>query len=712
MNDMSQGAPSSNTSTADTSNRKSRTIAWALFMAILLSAVSYSLGPLVVEITSSERNPFALNLTMRVGEIAVLAIFLVLSVRFAFGPKATVRNLTVSALFPKVLQGEPILRKLARSSFSLLSPRWIRRKVKTPMFWILVTNPTYFFLAWATAFVDTAVASVVLETWPLIMIFTLTYYGRTTSTSTASDRIDKTKAFAIAIAPIGIAIVILGQTGGFQETWTSDIRQVAAGVGLAFVAAFLAGISPVATIRYGEHQLQQEQLDTSQTHDDTTVALRLTWYSILGLLVADIVHIPIALALSLLTFGGATSISSEIVLGGLAIGALFGLGGILLRTANSIGDNPNRNSVLFLTPILSLVWLLWRGVQIPRLDLFYLGAALVIAVIIVVRNDPDQERDTMRYSEVPARSTRLSFMTLILSIWLFGTLLLLRDESFVQERLSWYGGEYWGLVALSATVFALIFGFRTSRLASRVNKEEDTMLRIFRTYEHLVKKDQMDPGILKSLRNLYRSGPRSIEATYHDTRRHILRYTNGLDDSSEADHRLLEIESELDALAHSKQRGREFVELVALALLALITIVLGIGARPQNLQPVLTRPVELLWTGFLSEVFVMLFLSTITFLLLGLFDQHRDRDLPLVVKDGMHGLGERLDDDRQRCTSLEGDDARREGDQTESSEGSTESYSVFFRHEENLMFQRLISVIVCLGMCIVFAFLLYDKWIP
>ena len=667
----------------------SRVVALALFIAVLIAAISYSLGPLMVKISSSEDNPFAFNSTMRIGEIAVLTLYLGVTVKMTFGSKAKTRDLVAAALFPSASQDEFTSITFFSNLFRITKSWRVKQYLTSPMFWIILTNPTYLFLAWATAFVDTAVAAVVLETWPLVMIIALTYFGDPNNrTRSASHHIDKTKVFPIALAPVGVALVILGQTNGLQDLMTGNLSRIIGGISLALIAALLAGISPVATICYGHDKLRLTSPNTSPSQDDISTRLKVSWYSVLGLLVADIVHVPIGLVLSMTTFGGTGSMSAEILIWGFAAGALFGLGGILLRIANSSDNNPNRNSLLFLTPILALVWLFWKGVKIPRTDLFLIGAALVIAIIIIVRNDPDQERDTMRYSEAPARGMRLSFMALILSLWAFGTLMLLRDESYLKEHLSWYGGEYWGLMALSATVFALIFGFRTNRLASRVDKEEDTMLRLFRKCEYLAERELLDPQVLGNIRRMYRSGPRSLESAYREARSKLIDHPPQNDQAIDRYAELFEIRSELDILAHSKQRGREFVELIALALLALVTIVLGTGSRPQDLVPLPDLSVNVLWTGFLSEIFVMLFLSTVTFLWLGLFDLHRDRDLPLIV-----GNDEQQDDEQQAIVPA-----------------SNREYSIFFRHDENLIFQRVISVLVCLGMCTIFVIVLFDKW--
>lgn len=679
---------------------RQRTLAWGLALAILFAAGCYSLGPLLVEVSSSENNPFAFNTAMRIGEIAALALYLVLTARRTFGSSDNIRRALAAGTLSG-FDGPTHLSNMLRVSYHSFKSRSFRSYLHSPMFWIIITNPTYAFLAWASAYVDTAVAAIVIETWPMIMIFSIASLGGYDALGNRVEPyVDKTKAFLVALAPLGIALVILGQTNGFESSPTVSLSNVFAGVCLALIAAAMAGISPVATIRYGHDKLSLMSanalpLDPDASHQlRRTTRWKISWFSVLGLLIADVIHIPIGLVLSATSLGGIGTISSSLLSGGLLAGAMFGIGGVLLRAANSTDNDPNRNSILYLTPILSLLWLFIHGVEIPRTDLFLIGAALIVSVIVIVQNDPDQERNLEEYSEKPARGIRLSFVSLVLSLWLFGTIILLRDDSFLEEYISWHGGDYWTLVALSATVFALIFGFRTTRIANRISREEEAMLRLFRECQLLAYEGKLNPSILKDLRRLYRAGPKAIESAYDEVRNQLLH--DSLLKSGTVDHaKLFDLQSNLDVLTHSKQRGREFVELISLAFLATVTIVLGVGSRPDGIHLSEMTPDDVLWTGFISEVFAILFLSTIMFLWTSLFDLHRDRELPLIsVLDS--DRQERVQESGATAEDLEVQSPRRSG--------------IFFRHEEDLVFQRFISVMISLGMCIVFVVLLFDKW--
>ena len=127
-------------------------------------------------------------------------------------------------------------------------------------------------------------------------------------------------------------------------------------------------------------------------------------------------------------------------------------------------------------------------------------------------------------------------------------------------------------------------------------------------------------------------------------------------------------------IVHSKQQGRDIVELLSLVAFALVTIGLGLLSRPE----VTTSSGA--WSGFLSEVFVLLFASTIAFLCVNLFDIRRERESPLMV---------RLD---QR-------------------DGSGEGHRLFFRFQGDQIWRNVAAVLISLAMSVVFCILLYGKWL-
>ena len=233
-------------------------------------------------------------------------------------------------------------------------------------------------------------------------------------------------------------------------------------------------------------------------------------------------------------------------------------------------------------------------------------------------------------------------------------------------------GDYWGLVALSATVFALILGFRVARLSARIAKEDEMMLGLFRDCEHLARSGVLNDSIVGTLSDLDTAQPSELLTAYNSARANI---RDARQRPSGSNPLLLSVEKQLDVVTHSKQQGRDIVELLSLVAFAAVTVGLGLFSR--------SVPLDIgSWSGFLSEVFILLFVSTVAFLCVNLFDIRRERETPLLVPIEQHG-GERLDGD----------------------------HGVFFRNRRNLSAQHTASVLISVAMAAVFCVLLYDKWL-
>ena len=302
---------------------------------------------------------------------------------------------------------------------------------------------------------------------------------------------------------------------------------------------------------------------------------------------------------------------------------------------------------------------------------------MILTINILLNAKPDEERDLSKFKKDTPPGTRLGFTAFIMSIWVFGTFLYLRDEMMPNSRFVYSISEYWSLIALSATVFALILGFRIARLSARINKEDETILSLFRDSEHLVRRQIFDDTIKNQLAELDTSKPKDLRDKYSVLREQVKVAMEQADDADDHDKDLLlSVEKELDMITHSKQQGRDIVELLSLAAFAGVTIGLGLWTRPKGLK---LGPPQASWSGFLSEVFVLLFVSTIAFLCINLFDIRRERETPLLVsfeqRDGNH------------------------------------DYQLFFRHKQDLKAQHFIAALISIAMSITFGYLLYHKWI-
>ena len=134
------------------------------------------------------------------------------------------------------------------------------------------------------------------------------------------------------------------------------------------------------------------------------------------------------------------------------------------------------------------------------------------------------------------------------------------------------------------------------------------MICLFRDCEHLVKKGVLDGHILENLSYLDTASPKQLPILYGLLRENLdsIDRMNVMSEDSET---LLSIEKQLDKVAHSKQLGRDIVELLSLTAFAVVTIGIGLVTRPP-----ITGDGHSAWDGFILEMFVLVFCSTIAFL--------------------------------------------------------------------------------------------------
>ncbi|MYH71527.1 MAG: hypothetical protein F4153_02960 [Acidimicrobiia bacterium] len=747
----------------------------------VLAALAYAFVPLTVKSTASNANPFYFNLISKVAQVPVIVLALWLLYRLYFQ------------------KGELSIKRLLGSSHTYLvtydsggdsGPAKLRNVLKTPIFWLTISFFDYTLFTWSTHYVDAAISAAIFELWPIIFVATLILTQRSSNLSTQVNPNRRTMRahdwILISLAPLGLFLVFISQAEDLDSLLEIGLSDTIIGTTLALSAAILSGIAPSMTILYGEQLYLNHQRNAQSSFDhgtslgESSVADRdrsdkQLWFTLLGFAISILLSTFYNVVVGLSVRVDQPAVTLESFYGGIILGAvLLAPAAVLLRKANHDSQDASVNGIFFFAPVLALLLLFSVDIGITRLDVFAIGAALILVVNILIQANPDRESDVTVFGERPMHGNRMGFTTMILTLWFFGAAIYLRDDLLPSEWLKWQGPDYWGVVALSATVFALIFGFRVARLTTRINREDEAMLELFRRFEHLLMSPNqgiLDPNVIHHLRNLDRASPSrrifqrpspqsrhpgiaersgSEAADRHHTRMNVYG-TSGeldfrgelfqsyaavrrclrdarercmsLDESAQRPPDMLQelnyLEWQLDVVTHSKQQGRDFSELMSLMIFAAVTVFLAVGARPSSVEFPTAG-----WSGFLTEVFVMLFVSTIAFLAVNLLDIRRDREIPLIV-----GL------DRSMGDLLVGHDQQNSGgalphgemqpertDGGETAVGAAEEvddrgliaekdHILFFRLRRDLTGQRVVAVLVTLALCALYSALLYDKWL-
>ncbi len=489
--------------------------------------------------------------------------------------------------------------------------------------------------AWSAQYIDIAVVTIVFETWPFFMVFLARYLLKK-----RYDKITVQTIFLLFVGFIGFAFLTGGQIGFGRGVNASLDNATLFGFALAIIGTIAVSLHTPSTLKWGIDvcaELNKKSAPTDRMLEFSCVV--------------------VALALSH-AFGGAASLlfavaTAEVPTKELTAWALFSgvliasAGTIALRRANFLTRNLGINAIWYSMPILALIWLwLFSSIEIARADLFIIGSAAIITANLLLNFKAD---------------IRLGYKSLVLALWGCGAIVYLRGSEW-----QWSGKEYFDLLMVSATVFAIILSFRVTRFVNRTSDEENRMMHIFRRLNLLAMRSKIDPLAVRAMLRV--DAPKNsadLKSSYAEVKKHIAAALANAKDTDE-ERLIADAEADLDALAHSKQQGSNFGELVALFVFAALTVFLALFLRPTAIG----------YGGFVVESFSALLAAVVIFLFFNILDLHRDRGEAIL---------EKMPD--------------------------SDGYGVAFRDAHSRRFEQWVSVILCIAIAAAYGFLLWDKWL-
>ena len=550
--------------------RQNRQATGFMLGAVLL----LSLVPLVIVLGDGPESPFLFNAVWRLGSAVGCLLILLLFYR-------------------SVLLNTEVISLVGRSVKS-----WI-------FLGAVILSFDYALFSWSANFIDVSVSAILFELWPLLLIPLTAWLLREGGVYRKNIR---SLIPFLVVAFVGLGFVVVSQTGGFNLENTSGFNLIA-GVVLALLAA-AAGACTAFTFRWGKDLADQLPVDTGSS--------RRFPLSLFGAVAAGALLSLVGAVLSAgIGFAVGEKIPSDLptylgygLLGGVFIHAFAAAS---LRTSNLKTDNLGVNALAYLIPIFSLVWLaLFLEIAVASVPYLVIGTAAIVTANLLVNFEAER---------------LLGFKALVISLWACGMLVYLRDKA------SWgwtaQADGYFDILFLSATVFALILSFRTVRLASRTQEEDNRAFRLFRELEELERRGVIlrwgDAAAFEHILTIDQKQGRELERAYTTARRAL---NDALPQAGPEREKLLTLSTELDRLAHSRQQGINFGEICALFIFAGLVVGTALLSRPAAVSGL---------TGFLVEMFAMLFPAVIIFLAFNVLDLQRDRVSRILKKNPEYG---------------------------------------------------------------------------
>ena len=577
----------------------------------LAAVVASSLAPLGIAIGDGADSPFLFAAAMRFGTFAMYGVFLV-------------------AVFRDVLFDRRVAATI------------VRRVLTWTMVFVIVQQFDYALFALASRFVDISVVVVIFGAATLIRVFLMSRLFK------RYQKIWPDGTLLLLTGLLGLWFAVASDSGRFLG-FGDAAPGTSVGVSIAVLAAAAAGLTAFG-LRWGVDLARSLPADKARDPDSPLFSLCCV---LTGQGIANLIGAALQGSIGL---ASGESISLESLGIAVATGALVAsVGRTAMRMANLTTTNLGINAMTYAVPVVSLVWLLlFDQTEVLRLDYLAIGAVAIVTTSLLISFEAE---------------IRFGFKALIMALWGSGTVVYFRDGLLEQLRIAdwvWPGEAYLGGLALSATVFTLLFSFRTTRLAARTQDEDDRIFALFASIDLLVRRGLIDPGVLTHLMDVDGShDPEELQAAYRQAQV-LITDAKEADISREDMELLVRAESELNAVVHSRRHGIELGELFALMIFGGITVLLAIASRPEVSG----------WTAFLTEGFTALFAAVIVFFMVHVWDMHGDRATRIV---------ERQPDGEQ--------------------------YGVAFRDLRNRRFEQGTSIVVGMGIIAVFIGLFWHKWL-
>ena len=689
---------------------------------IFLGTIGWSFAPLIIEVSNAGLNPFAFYIWYGLGTAFGTTLFLFFYVEIKYKKffneyqnktedqdktkdksKTMAKNLR-KILFPKKedlakylnekngkdkekadsVEKESILKKI-------VNVIWHRKILS----WAILGRLSIAFLALASGFVETEVATVLYEAW---VIFYLVIRGL--NQHELKSQLSTQNIMLFVFAAIGLLFINLSETGQFSGISIPGLL-------FALIGAVFAAISLERSIEWGERAdiiLKEESGEQNDSKRKSYSAIRInTVYTLVATIVMNLAVAGVSV-IGVFVFnwaqndkilkfenffysGFAWVFFITIILGSIEV--------IGYRKGGLETKNDKIFAIAYFMPIFSVIWLWIQSaisegtVQVGRIDYFLIGISIVVAVNVLLNYSVEKHR--------------LGFRWLVISFWVCGVVVLFRDQWFTMwhgfDNWLWEGStDYYAVLGLSTTVFVLVLSFRTIRINERTRHENDIVSSLYwklwlrsnevKEEKNLVEtKKMIDQGLadlteIDASETVPRFDKRNINVYFM-----FKKLFKNYDPRDKA-----EIYKNFDEMVHSKSSGRDLTEPLILIAFGASTILLALVTRPQFSG----------WNLFVSDSFSILFAATIAFMIFNLFDLRRERSTPILwTRTEIKSKNQMLDE----WIDANADDYKIKDSKYELLNKELD------QKNENSKFEIIFSFLLAIVIVIIFILLLYGKWV-
>ncbi len=594
---------------------------------MLAAVVMFSALPLIISWGGGGKTPFLFNAAMSAG--VVLGCLVFMARRYP--------GLVFNAASLRLIAGRAIDSRIALS---------------------IAANFNFAFLAWSSRFVDVSISAILFGTWP---IFIVIIHDRLYQHRDRYHRLSPQILLLLALGLVGFAFIIVGQAGGLDNVETTGLAEVVIGVVLAVLGAIATACNAFG-FHWGTDLADDIPAETRQNISNESLEF-------FGLLVAFLIANAVSGLFNTLAgvSSGEAMDSRSLIIAVVVGGGASGIANAAWRKANLDAHHAGVNALAFAAPVFSLAWLFFLSQAEPQnWDYLIIGIMGIVIVNLLINSEAD---------------IRFDYKALMLALWAFGAFVYLRDDLLRYlpfGEWQWPGETYFGALGLSATVFTLLRSFRVARLSTQTQDEDNRVYTLFQNLDLLARNNVVDPNVRQYVIDIDKAvTPEELQTAYLNIKECLDRAEAANPDLADQA-QLAEAETLLNVIAHSRQQGIDFGELFALIIFGGITVFLGLVSRPGVSG----------WIGFLVEMLVVLFSAVIVFLIVNVWDLHRERAGEILEKRLYQ-----YHDDYGLIIYYDG-------------------YGVVFRDAVNRRFEQTTSIAIGLMVTIVFAALLWQKWLP